>query len=67
MNAGHKFLGPVKYNLGNFIYIDPTGNSPVSRQGRVVEIANRLLLNWIGFGIHIDNHLVLMNEGCVSP
>lgn len=63
MNAGHKFLGPVKYNLGNFICIDPT--TRFSRPVRVVGIANQLLLNWIGFGINIDNHLVLIDQGGV--
>jgi len=46
MNASHKFLGPVKYNLGNFIYIDST--TRFSRPIQVVRIANQLLFNWIG-------------------
>lgn len=61
MNAGHKFLGPVKYNLENFICISST--TRFTRSVRVVGIANQLLLNWIELGINIDSHLSLNKRG----
>lgn len=61
MNAGHKFLGPVKYNLENFIFTNST--TRFTRSVRVVGIANQLLLNWIELGINIDSHLSLNNRG----
>ena len=64
MNAGHKFLGPVKYNLENFIYIGST--TWFSRPVRVVGIINQLLLNWIELGINIDSHFVLKDGKCVA-